>query len=188
MTGQAPSPGRGPSEALGSEDGARGKAGVAALLLLLTGFALGLVVDRVWLLVPEATAMPLTAEALVSHLDLLPSDEARVRALLDSMHADVTAAAAQGPDALAMAAQSAHQRIEAALPPDARPGFRAWVEGHHRQMMERMGGGAMMHDGSMMHDGPGMHDGSMMHDGTRMHDGRMMHDGPIGGMPGGGTR
>jgi len=181
MTGPTMSPGRASGSA---DDGsARGKAGVAALLLLVTGFALGVVVDRAWLTVPaEAAAMPLTAEALVSHLDLRPGDEARVRALLDSMHADVTAAAVQGPDALAMAAQSAHQRIEAALPPDARPGFRAWVEGHHRQMMERMGGEAM-HD--VMHGG-GM-PGGAMHGGP-MPGGGPMHDGPMhgAGMPGGG--
>jgi hypothetical protein len=111
------------------------------VLLLLTGAALGVLVDRLWLQVPVADAMPLTADALAEYLGLGPTEEAHVRSLLDSMHAEVTAATAAGPEALAAAARNAHQRIEAALPPDARPEFRTWVEGHHRQMMERMQGG-----------------------------------------------
>jgi hypothetical protein len=151
--------------ARGADDGARGKAGAAALLLLLAGVALGVLLDRVWLQVPEARATPLTAEALADHLDLRPSDAERVRALLDSMHADVLAATAEGPEALAATARLAHERLEAALPPDARPAFRSWVEGHHRQMMERMQR-AGMHEGRM--PGGGMQPGGL-HDGA-LHD------------------
>jgi hypothetical protein len=134
----------------GSGDPARWKAGAAALLLLGAGVALGVLADRLWLQAPETETMPLTAEALVAHLDLAPTDAARIRALLDSMHVDVVAATAEGPEALAAAARTAHERIEAALPPDARPGFRSWVDDHHRQMMERMQSGGL--HGGGMHD------------------------------------
>jgi hypothetical protein len=131
-------PGTGfPKEIDGATSGHRRKAGAAAVLLLLTGVALGVFLDRVVFLPRPLAAMPLTAEALADHLDLPPSDELRIRLLLDSMHADVLAAAAGGPEALAAAAHNAHERIEAALPPDARAAFRAWVQDHHRQMMER---------------------------------------------------
>jgi hypothetical protein len=126
-----------------SEGGSRRKAGAAAALLVLAGVALGVVVDRLWLMPPEAAAMPLTPEALVAHLELRPEDEARVRVLLESLHGEVTSAAAAGPEALAAVARSAHERIEQALPPEARPAFREWVEEHHAQMTERMHGGAM---------------------------------------------
>jgi hypothetical protein len=120
----------------------RGKAAAAAALLLLAGGLSGVLVDRLWLL-PEAEAMPLTTQAMASRLNLNPSEEARIRALLDSMHAEVTAAAQHGPDSLRMAARSAHRRLEAALPPEARPEFRIWMQDQHRQMMGRMGGGRM---------------------------------------------
>jgi hypothetical protein len=121
----------------------RRKAAAAATLLLLTGGLLGVLVDRVWLLPREAQAAPLTSQAMASHLNLAPAEEARIRALLDSMHAEVTAAAQQGPDSLRVAARSAHLRLEAALPPEARPEFRLWMRDQHRRMMDRMGGGPM---------------------------------------------
>jgi hypothetical protein len=117
--------------------GARRQAGIAAVLLLLAGVALGVLLDRAVLLPRQLVARPLTAEALAADLGLAAAEEARIRVLLDSMHADVMAAAAGGPEALAAAARSAHERIEAALPPHARVGFREWVQLHHRQMMER---------------------------------------------------
>jgi hypothetical protein len=123
--------------------GARWKAGAAALLLVLAGAAMGVLVDRSWLRPSDAAAIPLTVEGMVEHLGLAPAEEARIRVLLDSMHADVLLAAEQGPEALAEAARTAHRRLEAALPEATRPGFRDWVDGHHRQLMERMQGGGM---------------------------------------------
>ena len=121
--------------------GPRRKAGATAMLLVVAGAALGVLIDRLWLMAPGAAAMPLTPEALVADLDLGPEDEARVRMLLDSVHAEVLSASSGGPGALATVARSAHQRLEEALPPEARPAFRRWVEDHHAQMTERMHGG-----------------------------------------------
>jgi hypothetical protein len=133
-----------------SGHGARWKAIATIALLVLASGTLGALVDRVWLRTPAAGAMmPLTAEALAEQLELDPSEAARVRALLDSMHAEVVTAIGQGPDALAAAADHARVRLEGALPPDARPAFRRWMEDHHRQMMERMGGGPMHGPGLM---------------------------------------
>ena len=122
---------------------ARRKSAGAAALLLLAGALLGVLVDRFWLLPRGVEAMSLTATAMAARLDLGPSDEARIRALLDSIHADMSAAAPQGPDSLRSMARSAHMRLEAALPPRARPGFRAWIHDHHNQMMQRMRGDRM---------------------------------------------
>lgn len=141
--------------------GARRKAAAAAALLLLAGSLLGVLVDRLWLLPRGVEAMPLTAQAMAARLALSPSEEARIRALLDSMHAEVTVAAQQGPDSLLTMARSAHLRLEAALPPDARPKFRAWMQDHHRQIMERTGG-ARMH--GRVDGGPG---GRWMHNEDR---------------------
>lgn len=123
-----------------TNEGTRFKAAGTAVLLLLSGALLGVLVDRLWLVPREAAAASLTMEAMAERLDLEPSEEARVRALLDSMHAEVMAAAQAGPDSLLVMARSAHQRLEAALPPDARPAFRAWMAAHHEAMMQRMEG------------------------------------------------
>ena len=120
---------------------ARWKAGLTALLLVLAGAAIGVLADRLWLRPTEAAAMPLTPEALVEYLDLGPSDEARVRTILDSLHTEVVSAAAGGSADLATVARDAHARIESALPSEARPVFRSWVADHHNQMIERMKGG-----------------------------------------------
>lgn len=120
----------------------RRKAGITAALLVLAGIAFGIVLDRTWLM-PSGSAMPLTADALAAELELGPTQETRLRALLDSMHVEVLTAAEQGPAALAAAAARAHQRLEASLPPEARPGLRAWLDAHHRQMIDRMGGGSV---------------------------------------------
>jgi hypothetical protein len=119
---------------------ARGKAAAVAVLLLLAGGAAGVIVDRVWLLPRAAGTFPLTAHAMAARLELGPVEEARIRTLLDSIHTDVTAAADHGPDSLRHTAQNAHLRIEAALPPEARPAFRSWMHDHHRQLMERLDG------------------------------------------------
>jgi hypothetical protein len=117
---------------------ARGKAGMTAVLLLLAGMLGGIAVDRLWLMPAVASPVPaLTPDAMLAHLDLDPAAAARIRALLDSMHGDITAAAEQGADSLRGAARHAHARLEAALPPHARDEFRAWMNAHHRQMMER---------------------------------------------------
>ena len=125
------------------KDGGRWKAATAAALLLVAGGLSGVLVDRLWLLPRDVEAMPLTAHAMAERLDLDPSEEVRVRALLDSMHAEITTAAQHGPDSLRAMARSGHLRLEAALPPRARPEFRAWIRDHHHHMMERMDSGKM---------------------------------------------
>lgn len=129
--------------------GTRRKAAAAAVLLLLAGGLLGVVVDRLWLFPREAESTPLTARAMAARLGLNASEEARIRALLDTMHSEMTAAAQQGSDSLHSAARNAHQRLEAALPPDARAEFRVWIQEHHRQMMQRVDGVRMHGPGSM---------------------------------------
>jgi len=116
----------------------RRRAVMMAALLLLAGGLSGVLADRLWLLPRGDDTMPLTAQAMAARLDLDASEEARIRALLDSMHADVIAAARHGPDSLATTARNAHLRLEAALPPHSRAEFRAWLVDHHRQMLERM--------------------------------------------------
>jgi hypothetical protein len=138
--------------------GARRKAAAAAAFLLLAGGLLGVLVDRLWLFPRGVEAMPLTAQALAARLDLGPSEEAQIRALLDSIHAEVMAAAQQGADSLRTTARSAHLRLEAVLPPDTRPEFRAWMQDHHRWMMERISDARLHGPGSMGREGSGMHD------------------------------
>ena len=120
-------------------DGARGKAAAAAALLLITGGLLGVLVDRHWLLPREDEPMPLTARAMAERLELSPSEEAGIHALLDSLHSEVTVAAEHGLDSLLQTAHDAHSRLEAALPHEARGEFRTWIQDHHQQMRERMG-------------------------------------------------
>lgn len=139
-------------------DGAWWRAGGAAALLLVTGGAMGVLVDRHWLSPPEVEATPLTAEAMAARLDLSSADEARLRALLDSLHAEIHAVVQQDPDSLRAAVRDAQRRIEAVLPADARPEFRAWMQEHHERMMGRMRRGSM--GPGMMHGG-----GPMMHGG-----------------------
>jgi hypothetical protein len=124
-------------------DGASRRAAGAAALLLLTGGVMGVLVDRVWLSPPETHAMPLTAEAMAARLDLTSAEEARLRALLDSLRAEIHAVVQRAPDSLGTAVRNAQRRIESALPPPARSEFRAWVLEHHAQLMDRMHGGPM---------------------------------------------
>ena len=107
----------------------RWRAGVAALSLILAGGLLGVAGDRLWLRHSHGSDSALTADALVAHLDLRPAAEARMRALLDSLHVEIAATAHQ-----------AHERLDAALPEDTRPVFRQWMEHHHRAMLRRLGG------------------------------------------------
>lgn len=116
----------------------RARAAWTAFLLLLTGLALGIVVDRVLLTPAPADASPLTVESLADRIDLSPEDAARLRVLLDSLHGEVMAAAAEGPEALRAATEAAHGRIEASLPPGTRPAFRSWLQEHREHMMRRM--------------------------------------------------
>lgn len=140
----------------------RWQAALAAVLLLMTGAALGITVDRLWLTGPPAAgAAPLTVDAMARSLDLAPGDRARVRRVLDSLEAEVAEAARSGPDSLRSVARRARARLEGALPPDARPRFRQWMQVRHRQMMERMHGTGMgpMHGegmGPMHPEGMGM--------------------------------
>jgi hypothetical protein len=132
-------------------DGASWRAAGTAALLLVAGGVMGVVVDRLWLSPHETHATPLTAEAMAARLSLSSAEEARVRALLDSLHAEIRAVVQQGPDSLRTAVRNAQLRIEAALPADARSEFRAWMQEHHAQMMDRMHGGPRDHGG--IHEG-----------------------------------
>jgi hypothetical protein len=124
----------------------RRRAQVTALALLLAGALSGIAVDRLLLLPRPAAAAPLTAEGMAQQLGLGPADEARMRTLLDSMHAEVVEAASRaGPAGMFEAVRSAHARIEAALAPELLPRFHAWMEEHHRELMDRV-------------DADGMHD------------------------------
>lgn len=121
-------------------DGARRKAAATAALLLFAGALLGVAVDRLWLRPGPAQATLLTTHGLASRLNLDSAEEARIRSLLDSIHADVSASAQHGPDSLRSTAQRAHARLESALPPRARSEFREWMHEQHREMMGRMDG------------------------------------------------
>ncbi|MEX2529685.1 MAG: hypothetical protein WD960_02845 [Gemmatimonadota bacterium] len=112
----------------------------AAALLLVAGLVLGVMADRFLLLPREAEADPLTAEAMLSRLDLEAGQETEVRALLDSLHGEMMAVVQRNPDSLHAAAQEAHRRIESALPPDARHEFRAWVHEHRSRLLGHMPG------------------------------------------------
>jgi len=113
-------------------------AGVAALLLV-TGALLGIAIDRVWLSPPPTESMSLTAGAMSERLGLSSEQEARLVVLLDSLHAEVLAAAAAGPEALRSATDAAHRTIDASLPPESRPAFHAWMQEHREHMMTQMG-------------------------------------------------
>lgn len=119
--------------------GAPARAAITALLIFSTGAALGVVVDRVWLSPPAVEGMSLTASALADRLGLAPEEEARLQALLDSVHVEVTAAAADGPEALRAATDRAHRTIAASLPPESRAAFHEWMQEHHEHMMHRLG-------------------------------------------------
>jgi hypothetical protein len=113
------------------------RAAAAATLLLVAGMAIGIVVDRT-LLVPTADASDLTFESLAERIELSSEEAARLRILMDSLHADVMGSAARGPEALRAATEAAHARIEASLSPDARAEFRAWLEEHRQHMVRRV--------------------------------------------------
>jgi len=120
------------------------RAAGTAIALVLFGALLGITVDR--LLhepVPVARA-PLTADAMAARLGLAAEDEARLRALVDTLNSEVLAAMAEGPEALLAATHAAHLRIEASLPEEARTAFHSWMREQHRQIMHHMEG---MHPG-----------------------------------------
>jgi hypothetical protein len=120
----------------------RVRAGGAAAFLLVAGAALGIAADRAWLAPPPAAAMALTAEAMSERLGLSNEQESRLVVLLDSLHAEVLAAAADGPEALRIATDDAHRTIAASLPLESRPAFHAWMQEHHDHLMRQMGAGS----------------------------------------------
>jgi len=122
----------------GSRRAARSRAAVAAALLLVAGAIMGIALDRLWLSPRSTQATPLTAAAMSDRLALAPADQARITALLDTLHREISAAMAHGPDSVRAATDAAHRRIEASLPPEARPEFRAWMLGHQQHMMQRL--------------------------------------------------
>jgi hypothetical protein len=132
----------------------RARAMGTALLLLATGAVLGIGVDRLWLSPTHAEGMSLTPAAMSERLGLTSEEEARLSVLLDSLHDVMTAAAAEGPDALRAATASAHRRIEASLRPESRPAFHGWMQEHREHMMRRMHPGPMSR--GMMHRVPPM--------------------------------
>jgi len=149
--------------------GARWRAIGSAVLLLVTGAAIGITVDRLWISAPTVEAAPLTAESMVARLGLSEAEGRRLNALLDTLHADLSAALVRGPDALREATDAAHRRIHASLPPEARADFHVWMQEHHEQMMDGSARGPL--SPGMMHRGGGMGAGA---DGspTRLRDGR----------------
>lgn len=122
--------------------GVHGRAGVTVGFLVLAGMLTGIAVDRLFLLPERAAAAPLTAEGMADQLGLTPGDEARVRSLLDSLHAEVMGSGSLDPAAMVASAERAHERLEAALPPELLPRFRLWMQEHHRQLVERVEAGA----------------------------------------------
>ena len=124
-------------------DGARWRAVGTVALLLVTGGAMGVLVDRLWLSPPEAHATPLTAEAMAARLGLSSTEEAHIRALLDSLHTEILH---HSVDSLGIAVRNAQLRLEAALPADARSEFRAWMQEHHEQLRGRMHGAPRDHE------------------------------------------
>jgi hypothetical protein len=119
--------------------GNRVRAVGAAALLLLAGAMLGITIDRALLSPPPTEATSLTAGAMSERLGLSSEQEARLVVLLDSLHAEVLAAAAAGPDALRRATEAAHRTIDASLPSESRPQFHAWMQEHREHMMHQMG-------------------------------------------------
>lgn len=139
----------------GQDRSARLRAGGAAFLLLLTGAMLGVTVDRLFNAPTPVEARGLTADAMAERLGLSPDEEVRLTALLDSIHAELMSAELKSPEARRLATHEAHRRIEASLPLQARPAFRAWIQEHREHMMHHMRnhpGGPEMVPGM----GPGM--------------------------------
>lgn len=116
----------------------RARAAGTAVCLVLIGAVLGIAADRAWISPASTDDMSLTASAMSEHLGLDPTDEARLNALMDSLHSEVVAAATRGPEALRAATDDAHRQIEAFLPSNTRPAFRAWMQEHREHMMQRM--------------------------------------------------
>jgi hypothetical protein len=138
----------------GSRRAARLRAAGAAAFLLIAGAIMGIALDRLWLSPYGAQATPLTAAAMSDRLGLAPADQARIAALLDTLHGEISGAMVHGPDSVRAATAAAHRRIEASLPPEARPEFRAWMLGHQQHMMQRLHlGPGGMHPGGQ---GPGV--------------------------------
>ena len=146
-------------------NGARWRAAATAALLLVAGAVMGVLVDRLWVSQPETHVRPLTAEAMAARLGLSASEAAHVQALLGSLYMEMHAAVRQGPDSLRTAVWNAQLRIEAALPPDARSEFRAWMQEQYEHMMGRMHGGPL--DPGRRHGG-----GSVGPERTKSHDRR----------------
>lgn len=137
---------------------ARLRAAGTALLLLFAGAALGVAADRLRLAPAASESLALTPDAMSERLDLSDAEAARLSTLLDSLHGVVTAAAAEGPEALRAATDAAHRRIEASLRPESRPAFHSWMQEHREHMMQLMRSGTM--SPGMMHPGAPMRGGS----------------------------
>jgi hypothetical protein len=133
-------------------EGTSWRAALTAALLLATGVAMGIVIDRHWLSPSDVYATPLTAEAIADRLDLSVTEAEKLQSLLDSLHGEILAVMQQDPDALGAAVQSAKVRIEAALPPESRGDFHAWMKEHQDRVINHMHG-VMKHE--IEHAGPG---------------------------------
>ena len=133
----------------------RRKASLALGFVFAAGVLVGVAADRVGSRLPAtASATPLTVEALADSLRLSAPEREHVRQVVDSLDTAIARATGQGPESLQVTAAGARQRLEAALPPDRRAQFQAWMLRHHARMMQMMGQGGMM--GSMGGPGGGM--------------------------------
>jgi hypothetical protein len=135
-----------------SRSGARLRAIGSAAFLLLTGAAIGITVDRTLIAGPADQVAPLTAESMVARLGLSADEARKLNLLLDSLHAELSAAMVRGPEALREATSAAHRQIDASLPPEARADFHVWMQEHHDLMMAEIARGPLT-SGTMHHVG-----------------------------------
>jgi len=121
------------------------KAAFAAALLLAIGAFIGVCVDRIWLVAfaEDHRDSQVTIAALSEALSLSMGERDRLAALLDSIGMDMRDAIENHPDSLRSVARDARTRLEHAVPPDRRQGFRRWMDGRRSEMLDRMRRGDM---------------------------------------------
>jgi hypothetical protein len=108
-----------------------------AVMLFVFGAVTGILADRLLLRPVRLEAAPLTMDAMVDRLGLSEVESLRVRALLDSLHTELAGVLLDDPESLRGRVGQIQQRIESALPEDARSEFREWMEEHHQSMIGR---------------------------------------------------
>lgn len=122
------------------------RAAIAAALLIALGAFLGVSIDRIWLVTFGARDQQsqVSVEALSTALRLDTREKQELAALVDSIGWSIAEAIEQNPDSLPQVARRARDRLEEAVPPDARPRFRNWMDGRRSEMLDRMRGRGMM--------------------------------------------